>query len=367
MGSCLSNSMTPEEQKAKEQEKQKSRAIDANLRSDQSFDQSKNKLLLLGAGESGKSTLFKQMVTLYGKGYSQEDLKEATNLVYGNIITTIKTLCRESTKPEYIAKYGDVGCRESRDYVLHLKEDQKINQEVGEHLKACWADKMIQALFANRSVHNIQLHAVDSIVYFFGESRMDDIMKCDYVPSKDDHLRIRVPTTGIVKTSYDIDGNSFEMFDVGGQRSERKKWINCFDNVTAVLFVAAISEYDQVLFEEATQNRIKEALALFGDITNCEYFERTSMILFLNKRDIFQDKIEKGIMLNATFPEYQGANNVQECSEFLVDLFASQNQNADKDVYTHITCATDTNNVFTVFSAVKDIIIKRGLMRAGLV
>lgn len=52
-----------------------------------------------------------------------------------------------------------------------------------------------------------------------------------------------------------IDGTIFEMYDVGGQRNERKKWIHCFDSVTAIIFVAALSEYDQVLFEDASTNR----------------------------------------------------------------------------------------------------------------
>lgn len=43
------------------------------------------------------------------------------------------------------------------------------------------------------------------------------------------------------------------MFDVGGQRSERKKWIHCFENVTSIIFCVALSEYDQVLLEESSQ------------------------------------------------------------------------------------------------------------------
>lgn len=43
------------------------------------------------------------------------------------------------------------------------------------------------------------------------------------------------------------------MFDVGGQRSERKKWIHCFENVTSIIFCVALSEYDQVLLEESNQ------------------------------------------------------------------------------------------------------------------
>ena len=45
------------------------------------------------------------------------------------------------------------------------------------------------------------------------------------------------------------------MFDVGGQRSERKKWIHCFENVTSIIFCVALSEYDQVLLEESNQVR----------------------------------------------------------------------------------------------------------------
>lgn len=83
------------------------------------------------------------------------------------------------------------------------------------------------------------------------------------------------------------------IFDVGGQRNERKKWIHCFDDVTAVIFVAAISEYDQVLYEESGQNRMYEALDLFDEICNSRWFKDTSMILFLNKKDLFEQKMKK--------------------------------------------------------------------------
>ena len=45
------------------------------------------------------------------------------------------------------------------------------------------------------------------------------------------------------------------MVDVGGQRSERRKWIHCFENVTSIIFLVALSEYDQVLFE--SENEVK--------------------------------------------------------------------------------------------------------------
>jgi len=56
------------------------------------------------------------------------------------------------------------------------------------------------------------------------------------------------------------------MFDVGGQRDERRKWIQCFNDVTAIIFVTACSSYNLVLREDVSQNRIQESLELFTSI-----------------------------------------------------------------------------------------------------
>lgn len=96
------------------------------------------------------------------------------------------------------------------------------------------------------------------------------------------------------------------MLDVGGQRSERRKWIHCFDCVTAVLFCASLSEYDQKLREDDSQNRMKESLLLFDEICNSPWFRDTSFILFLNKTDLFREKIQR-IPITSCFPQYNGA------------------------------------------------------------
>jgi hypothetical protein len=82
------------------------------------------------------------------------------------------------------------------------------------------------------------------------------------------------------------------MVDVGGQRNERRKWIHCFEDVTAIIFVAALSEYDQVLEEDNETNRMVESLKLFEDTINNDWFNRKPIILFLNKVDIFEKKLE---------------------------------------------------------------------------
>ncbi len=121
------------------------------------------------------------------------------------------------------------------------------------------------------------------------------------------------------------------MYDVGGQRSERKKWIHCFEGVTAVIFVAAISEYDQTVYEDNETNRMREALDLFDRICNSEYFKSTSMILFLNKKDLFDVKI-KSVPLTScpVFKDYQGSRDGKECAEYIKNQFKLKNKSPEK-------------------------------------
>jgi guanine nucleotide-binding protein subunit alpha len=72
----------------------------------------------------------------------------------------------------------------------------------------------------------------------------------DYIPSDQDILRARLRTTGITETIFETGPLTYRMFDVGGQRSERKKWIRVFDGVNVVLFLVALSGYDHVLVED---------------------------------------------------------------------------------------------------------------------
>lgn len=71
-----------------------------------------------------------------------------------------------------------------------------------------------------------------------------------YLPTDQDILRSRVKTTGIVESVFRVGEVTYRVFDVGGQRSERKKWIHCFDNVSALVFMVSLSEYDQTLYED---------------------------------------------------------------------------------------------------------------------
>jgi len=70
------------------------------------------------------------------------------------------------------------------------------------------------------------------------------------VPSHQDILHARKATKGITEFVISINNIPFQFVDVGGQRSQRQKWFQCFDSVTSILFLVSSSEFDQVLLED---------------------------------------------------------------------------------------------------------------------
>jgi hypothetical protein len=118
-------------------------------------------------------------------------------------------------------------------------EDERLTPEVGALIKTMWDHVQTQAVFERKSEYQLN----DSSEYYF--KQVDTLSAPTYIPTEQDVLRSRVRTTGIVQTDFKIKGLDFAMFDVGGQRNERRKWIHAFDDVNAVIFVAALSEFDQ--------------------------------------------------------------------------------------------------------------------------
>jgi len=274
----------------------------------------------------------------------------------------MKTLCEQSDelKSKVAGTSVHPQLEPSKNYVLEMKETEIIDPRIAAHLAALWRDPGIQQTYEHRSMFQL----IDSCGYFMG--KIMEIAAPGYIPNEQDVLRSRVRTTGIVENEFVIDGNQFKLFDVGGQRNERKKWIHCFSEVTAVLFVAALSAYDLVLYEDEDTNRMEEALNLFDEICNSRWFKKTSMILMLNKRDLFAEKIKK-VPLTVTFPAYKGnPNDYDQCIEFIRTQFEGKRQDPTKPIYTHVCCATDKNNMRVVFNAVKDIVIRRSLQEGGL-
>jgi GTPase SAR1 family protein len=343
MGGCISSS--PED-KVNTQ-------ITSDIRREKKKHNSEIKILLLGTGESGKSTVFKQMKIIQDHGgYSKAELIEYTYIIYGNCITQMKCILEAANKLNMSVANPDNSARMTRVLACPSGGDAWTT-DIANDIKALWADQGIRDVYALRDKH-YQLN--DSAAYFF--DNIDRYITESFVPTTEDVLRVRVRTTGIQEAQFKFDDIEIKMLDVGGQRSERRKWIHCFDQVTAVMFCVALSEYDQALREDGHQNRMKESLLLFDEVCNSVWFRHTSFILFLNKTDLFKDKIAR-VDLTTCFPTYTGGCNFENASTYIKQKFLEQNKSDHHEIYPHFTCAISTENIEFVFKCVRDTVLKQ--------
>ncbi|XP_030222750.1 guanine nucleotide-binding protein G(o) subunit alpha isoform X1 [Gadus morhua] len=339
----------------------RSKAIEKNLKEDGVTMAKDVKLLLLGAGESGKSTIVKQMKIIHEDGFSGDDVKQYKPVVYSNTIQSLAAIVR--AMDTLVLDYGDKERKADSkmvcDVVSRMEDTEPYSPELAGAMIRLWSDAGIQECFSRAREYQLN----DSAQYYLDS--LDRIGAADYQPTEQDILRTRVKTTGIVETHFTFKNLHFRLFDVGGQRSERKKWIHCFEDVTAIIFCVALSGYDQVLHEDETTNRMHESLKLFDSICNNKWFTNTSIILFLNKKDLFEKKI-CGSPLAICFPEYPGPNNYLKGIEYIRQEYEKKNKPGNKEVYSHVTCATDTGNIQFVFDAVTEVIVYQNIATCGL-
>lgn len=168
-------------------------------------------------------------------------------------------------------------------------------------------------------------------------------------------MHSRKRTTGCVESSFKIEKNTFKILDVGGQRMERKKWMKVLDNVNALLFIASLSEYNQVLMEDETTNRMQESLDLFEEVLSLPYFTKTTIMIFFNKEDLFKEKI-KTIDLKICFSQYEGGCDEMKAKKYIEEKFMSRSKR--KDIGVHYTTATDTNIMKKVFSLIRTAVLR---------
>mmetsp|Transcript_50805 Transcript_50805/g.80939 ORF Transcript_50805/g.80939 Transcript_50805/m.80939 type:complete len:357 (-) Transcript_50805:749-1819(-) len=356
MGCCDSNP-----------ERAKDRQVNKEVTGAKKEDENCKKLLFLGSGGSGKSTLFKQLRTIHGEGFLDKDRMGFKDHIYSQVIEQMKNIydCYEELREDCPDDFGHLQLspagEKAAQYIDYIRNDMDVDEQVAENVEILWKEPAMKEIFENRA----KLKIDDSSAYFFDEVRR--IATRSYIPTDKDILLVRHRTTGVIEQKFEIRGTIFHIFDVGGQRSERKKWIHCFEHVTAVIFVAALSCYDEVMFEDDTQNAMVDSVQLFEEICNLRWFIQTAMILFLNKKDLFAQKIQK-VPISVCFDNYDGPDTYDECVGYIRGQFEGKNRNPrEKQIYSHVTCATDKTNVEKVFGDVQHIVINSSLAKGGLI
>lgn len=376
---CFGGGGSKADHEESKKSKETNKRINAQIQKDKQLYRATHRLLLLGAGESGKSTIVKQMRILHVNGFSEEEKKQKIEDIKKNIrdaILTITGAMSTLTPPialEHPANQNRV------DYIQDVasQHDFDYPPEFYEHTEILWKDRGVQACFERSNEYQL----IDCAKYFLDKVHI--IKQPNYTPTEQDILRCRVLTSGIFETRFQVEKVNFHMFDVGGQRDERRKWIQCFNDVTAIIFVTACSSYNMVLREDPTQNRLRESLDLFKSIWNNRWLRTISVILFLNKQDLLAEKIKAGksrleeyfadfsryqTPIDAT-PEPGEDPEVIRAKYFIRDEFlriSTASGDGKHYCYPHFTCAVDTENIRRVFNDCRDIIQRMHLRQYEL-
>ncbi|XP_075988314.1 G protein alpha subunit f [Anticarsia gemmatalis] len=350
------------------------------------------KLLLLGTGESGKTTIIKQMKILHVQGFSSKERAEKVKHIRFNVHESIYDIVHNMARLS-IALQNPKNVQ-SQQYILKcgVNGPMEYTEDYFDHVRSLWRDGGVRECFKRSNEYQL----IDSAEYFL--DRIDLIEKPDYVPSDADILRCRQKTTGIQKIEFKVKVpksmhggiQEFWMFDVGGQRGERKKWIQVFEGIHAIWFLVACSDFDQTLREDSTQNRLKEALVLFEDVWQSRFLLEAGLIVFLNKQDLLEAKVCQGRSIAPYFPQYQEFSSTGDeytrtkmfIKSLFTDIVTKKRERRQlhasaerfvvtearraRECYLHYTTATDTDNVRTVFRDVHQIILTHMLNNIGV-
>ncbi|XP_031419997.1 guanine nucleotide binding protein (G protein) alpha v1 isoform X2 [Clupea harengus] len=322
---CFRREVTEEEKVARST----SARIDRDLFEHAKLESHVVKILLLGAAESGKSTVVKQIKIIHSHGFSRREL---------------------------------ISFKDHAQSVLACDwctgKDAELLPFLAQAFCCLWADQGVRAAAARG--YEYQLN--DSALYFF--DNIGRIIGPNYVPTETDVLRVRVRTSGVTETQFCAAQFIFRLYDVGGQCTQKRKWLRCFDGVRAVLFLVDLSRYDlRPQQQDSSTGCIQDSLELYSSILSNTVFSSASLILIMNKMDLFQEKIlNSGRHLRIYVPDFKGADrDVSGAAGFLTSLFTEHLTSPAKPLYHHYSTATDTSCIRDIFQTVMDNVVKDNL------
>jgi len=325
-------------------------------------------LLLLGPGESGKSTIMKQMKLLSEgtSGFTTEDRLAHLAIIKRHILQNMQDLITGAK----ILQIEITENKDAADRVATFTRGENIifTPEIVSDIKTLWKNPTIKQILVKRRDLSIKgINMPDCTAYFF-DTILESILDPNYIPSDADVIRSRAKTVSVTEQEFLYRKCHFRMIDVGGQKSERKKWLHIFTDIDAVIYCVALSEYDLFLREKSEKNRMEDTLEEFANICSNKHLWRTSIILFFNKLDLFNDKIEN-VDLNICFPDYTGGCNKDNGLEYVknkfIKVFEDSNKNhsqaQSRQLYTFVTVGIVTDMMNKVMTSVSEIFFKYSL------
>jgi GTPase SAR1 family protein len=226
-----------------------------------------------------------------------------------------------------------------------------MTPDVAIAVQELWKCDPIQQTYARRT----EFWILDACGYYM--SNCHRFVQSTFVPNDYDIVMSRRRTTGIVEAQFMDEGAKWTVVDVGGQRSERRKWMLCFDGVDAVIFFVNSAGFNRPLFEDNQVTEHQEALQLLESTFSNKIFKDTPVFLFFNKLDLFRDALDRGRPIGKYFPEYKGEMMEIPMLDHLSKLYQTKMPNGKPLAQVHFISACNRNDCQKGFKRVREYLI----------
>lgn len=278
------------------------------------------KILMLGSGGSGKTTLLNQCSILFGNGkFHMEDCHVKWNRRYQIHMALLELLsaCNDKVEPRNQA----VATILKKENVSSLGRDFDYENWRRDAAKL-WKDKYIQQAWMNKR-HETAIP--DGVEYFFNtiNTAMDD----SWVPTDQDRVLFVLKTLGHQSKVFKVrDDLEMQLWDTGGQLSERTQWSKLYDeHFDYILFVVNIADYNKKMSETGEGNRLVDSVELFGRVLSTQALQNVPTVLILNKTDLLNEKLKKFGDFKNYFPDYKGgSNDFEAVKSFIKEMYINQ-------------------------------------------
>jgi guanine nucleotide-binding protein subunit alpha len=250
--------------------------------------------------------------------------------------------------------------------------------ELQEVLSSCrrdmielWNDPGIREILRRKKIR-----LEDASGFFLDD--LERVTSLRYTPTDDDVLKARLKTVGVSEYKFEMEvsagrdsGTEWRIVDVGGSRSQRPTWAPFFDDVDAIIFLAPISGFDQVLSEDKTVNRLEDSVLLWKAVCSNKLLANVDLVLFLNKCDLLEKKLNSGIQLTKYVRSYgDRTNDLNTVSKYLRGKFSAIHREYSpnpRKFYAFCTSVTDTATTAGIIASVRDMVIRQHLKQSKLV
>ena len=326
-----------------------SESIDRYLIREQARSSQNIKILLLGGSDAGKTTLLKMTRLVWAKGFNAEERSEYRSVIQSNILNGFKMMLEHFH--ESGLDFRNPRSQRYEDIINQIEAPIGTLQQSVDCIRAwesLWKEDGIQRSYSAGNEYALY----ENFVRFSGD--LVRLLSPDLVPADADILHARLRTTGITESLFQADTKTLQIFDHGGARSERKKWIHTFENYKRLIFVAPLSGYDKCLIEDKSGNQLKEALMLFKSLLSITWFKRSAIFLILNKLDLLLEKIDYD-SIRDYWPEYEGSHNdSNSILTFIKNKFLELADEAGRSVKVYPCNLTDIDSARTILDDLKN-------------